>query len=271
MITVSIFLAITVHLQIVSGVLNDIVPIMAHRGEKVVLRCSSSGTEKSWFGPDLNDSAHESTLMYFSNHLKNPKLNLFNYFVQANEGNYDLTIFSFQKGDIGLYRCKFLNNRTFDETKYNVSLLDDVVETSKDYEDRKNLENTPGIQVNVKETSSQLSPRLSKPDSTLTITFIVVFLLVISLKIIGVAAQRKWGYLGKRMNSLVVSFRKDAERITLADDITEQPGLIDEPVEPTDGLHYLEVLMEPRTPTQARIRGIENRIMYSEIDHSLKA
>ncbi|VDI23655.1 Hypothetical predicted protein [Mytilus galloprovincialis] len=219
---------------------------MAHRGEKVILRCSSSGTEKSWFGPDLNDSAHESTLMYFSNHLKNPKLNLFNYFVQANEGNYDLTIFSFQKGDIGLYRCKFLNNRTFDETKYNVSLLDDVVETSKDYEDRKNLENTPGIQVNVKETSSQLSPRLSKPDSTLTITFIVVFLLVISLKIIGVAAQRKWGYL-------------------------EQPGLIDEPVEPTGGLNYLEVLMEPRTPTQTRIRGIENRIMYSEIDHSLKA
>lgn len=33
---------------------------------------------------------------------------------------------------------------------------DDVVETSsKDYGDRKDLENAPGIQVNVKETSSQ--------------------------------------------------------------------------------------------------------------------
>lgn len=109
--------------SLIAGILNDIVPIRAQRGAKVVLRCTSSGTEKTWFGPDLNDSAHEKSLMYFSNHLKNPNLNLSNYFVQANEGKYDLTIFNFQKVDIGIYRCRFHNNRTFDETKYNVSLL----------------------------------------------------------------------------------------------------------------------------------------------------
>lgn len=38
-----------------------------------------------------------------------------------------------------------------------------------------------------------------------------------------------------------------------------------------DGLNYAEVLTEPPTSMHTRIRGIENRIMYSEIDHSLKA
>lgn len=64
-----------------------------------------------------------------------------------------------------------------------------------------------------------VSPRLSKPDSTLTITFIVVFLLVISLKIIGVAAQRKWGYLGKtnEYENSAIKLKKQTNEINNTD------------------------------------------------------
>ncbi|CAC5420527.1 unnamed protein product [Mytilus coruscus] len=205
--TVLTLMAITVHLQMVSGILNDIVAVRVRRGERIFLKCSSSGTKKTWLGPDFNNSAHGKGLVHFSNYLKHPKLNLTKYFVH--EEYYGLNIFNFQKGDTGFYRCRFLNNGTFYETKYYVSLLDEGVETStSEYERRRDLGDALGIQVNVKETSSQLpaNQRHSKPNSKLTITLIVVFLLGILLTIPGIIVRRKWGPL-------------------------EQPDLIDEPAE----------------------------------------
>ncbi|CAC5420520.1 unnamed protein product [Mytilus coruscus] len=235
---VFILMAITFHLQIVSGIGNGngIVAVRVQRGERVILKCLSSGVMRSWLGPDFSNLTNEQALIYFSNYLKNPKLSMSKYSVQAKNGNYDLTIFNFQKVDTGFYSCRCFNdhdNGTFNETKYNVSLLDEGVETSTiGYERRRDLGHVPGIQVNVKETSSQCK---------------------------------------KGMNSFVVSFKRVAERNILAEDTREQPDLIDEPAEQSDGLNYVDVLMEPLASRQTRIRGIENEIMYTEIDHSLKA
>lgn len=88
------------------------------------MKCPNCGSRRTWLGPDVNNSANRTTLIYFSNYLKNPLLNQSNkYFVQAEEGNYDLNILNFHKEDTGVYLCRFLNNGTFNENKYNVLLL----------------------------------------------------------------------------------------------------------------------------------------------------
>ncbi|CAC5420528.1 unnamed protein product [Mytilus coruscus] len=103
--------------------MNDIVPVRVQKGEKVILKCCGSGNARTWLGPDVNNETKE-TVLYFSNNLKNPKLNQSNYFVQKNDRNYDLIIFNFQNENTGFYVCRFSNNGGFHETKFNVSLID---------------------------------------------------------------------------------------------------------------------------------------------------
>ncbi|XP_063418433.1 uncharacterized protein LOC134701232 [Mytilus trossulus] len=203
---------------------NGIDTVRVQRGERVILKCVSSGVMRSWLGPNGSNFTNEQAVIYFSNFLKNPKLNMSKYSVQAKNGNYDLTILNFQTVNTGLYICRCFNdhdNGTFNETRYTVSLLDEVVTISRiGYGRGRKLGNAPVIQINVKETSSQLpaNQRHSKPNSKLTITLVVVFLLVILMAILGLIARRKWGTLGRGMKFFVVSFRGDAERIILAED-----------------------------------------------------
>ncbi|CAG2239653.1 unnamed protein product [Mytilus edulis] len=214
---VLILMTITFHLQIISGIGNGnyIGTVRVQRGKRVILKCVSSGVMRSWLGPDFSNLKNEQTLLFFSNHLKNPKLSMSKYSVQARHGNYDLIISNFQEDDTGLYICRCFNdhdNGTFKETKYTVTLVDEGVEsTTIGYERRTDLGNAPGIQVKVKETSSQFekvyisivvpaNQRHSKPNSELTITLVVVFLLVISMAILGLIARRKWGTLSKINN-----------------------------------------------------------------------
>lgn len=105
---------------------NDIVTVRVQRGKRVILKCVSSGVMRSWLGPGFSNLTNEQTLLYFSNHLKNPKLSMSKYSVQARHGNYDLIISNFQEDDTGLYICRCFNdhdNGTFNETKYTVTLL----------------------------------------------------------------------------------------------------------------------------------------------------
>lgn len=53
--------------------------------------------------------------------------------------------------------------------------------------------------------------RHSKPNAELTITLVVVFLLEISMAILGLIARKKWGTLGKidNKNAINVPFIKN--------------------------------------------------------------
>ncbi|XP_052079926.1 uncharacterized protein LOC127718064 isoform X2 [Mytilus californianus] len=130
-------LVITVYIEMVPGFQDNIVTVGVKRGEKVVLKCSSCGSGGTWLGPKVN-KANGTTLTYFTNYRKNPILNQSKYFVQANEGNYDLNILNFQKEDTGVYICRFLNNGTFNENKYNVLLLEYSSSTTMFYVEGRN-------------------------------------------------------------------------------------------------------------------------------------
>ncbi|XP_052079927.1 uncharacterized protein LOC127718068 [Mytilus californianus] len=122
-ISLIMLMVITVYIEMVPGILNDIVPVSVQKGEKVVLKCCGSEDEWTWLGPDTNNIS-QIHVVYFSNNLKNPKLNQSKYLVEKNDRNYDLIILNFQNENTGVYVCRFLNNGAFHETKFNVSLKD---------------------------------------------------------------------------------------------------------------------------------------------------
>ncbi|CAG2197453.1 unnamed protein product [Mytilus edulis] len=112
-----------VYMEIIPGILNDIVTVRVTKGERVVLKCCGSGDVRTWLGPDINN-ATTGNEVYFLNNDKNPKLNQSNHILQINDRNYDLIILNFQNENTGFYVCRFLNNGGFHETKFNVSLKD---------------------------------------------------------------------------------------------------------------------------------------------------
>ncbi|XP_063418499.1 uncharacterized protein LOC134701295 [Mytilus trossulus] len=132
-------MVITVYIEMVPGIQYNILTVGVQRGEQAVLKCPHCGSRRTWLGPDVNNSANGTTLIYFSNYIKNPLLNQSNkYFVQADEGNYDLNILNFQKEDTGVYLCRFLNKGTFNENKYNVLLLEYLSSTTMIYIEGRN-------------------------------------------------------------------------------------------------------------------------------------
>ncbi|CAC5401776.1 unnamed protein product [Mytilus coruscus] len=104
----------------ITGIGNDTIKMKVQKGKTVVLQCSS-GDESSWLGPDVINSGQKN-LLYFTKNQQNPKLNQIKYMLKEYKGRYDLIIVNFLKENTGCYICRFRNNETFLETRYNVSL-----------------------------------------------------------------------------------------------------------------------------------------------------
>ncbi|XP_071149484.1 uncharacterized protein [Mytilus edulis] len=130
--TLIMLMVITVYIEMVPGIMNDIVPKSVQKGEQVVLKCCGSGDDRTWLGPDTNNVS-QNHVLYFSKNIINPKLNKSKYFLEKNDRNYDLIILNFQNKNAGFYVCRFSNNGAFHETKFNVSLKDTSPSSTRMY------------------------------------------------------------------------------------------------------------------------------------------
>ncbi|XP_071149913.1 uncharacterized protein [Mytilus edulis] len=316
MLAVLAVIVITVQIKIVSGIGNKTIKMSVQKGDSVVLKCSNYEGVMSWLGPDVNNVGQRGKL-FFSNNHKNPKLNLTEYSLQENEGSYDLIIANFLEKNAGSYICSFTKDGSFRETKYHVSLLDKEKgneTTTISYTDQTDW-NISSITMPLQTTNCQF-PKSKQgnraQNSVMLLVLIPLVLIAGSFTIIGILAKVKRITIGEMLSFFLLSCRRDTERNTATDDITEQDNTVENQLyqnsnvspnenlsEPdadlgvsedtgaasnyintcestavrlhqcTAGLHYAEVLIKPVTSQQIIIHGIENRTIYTGIDHSL--
>ncbi|XP_063418435.1 uncharacterized protein LOC134701234 [Mytilus trossulus] len=283
----------------VAGIGNDTTNIKVQKGATVVFKCSRSGCGVTWLGPDINNTI-QNYVVYFSNNKKNPKLNQAKYSFKENKGGYELVIKNFQKGNIGFYICRLNNDGHFYETKYNVSIEDKENETTESYT-AQSFGNMSSFPMIVKTTNFQfpINQQGNKEQNlVILLVMIPVVLLGGSITIVGVLKRVKGTSIEQHntvenqmyQNSNVPPNGRSSEtEIPFPDRTNPDADLgvsvdigatsnyrnTDESTavkffECTSGLHYAEVLIKPVESQQIKIHGIENRTIYTGIDHSLK-